>query len=146
LAHFFHFYRIKVWRLDENSGTWSVEDDWKAHDAPVSKLSWAHPEFGTIIASSSFDRTVKIWEQSIQTAAEQQQSNASGPGPSTSRWVERVALPDARGTVRAVEFAPHQFGLKLVCWGSRLFKDPQNKHSCFRPLLQQTTFSGYTNA
>ncbi|RXW16830.1 hypothetical protein EST38_g9014 [Candolleomyces aberdarensis] len=106
--------RIKVWRLDENTGTWSVEDDWKAHDAPVSKLSWAHPEFGTIIASSSFDRTVKIWEQSIQTAAEQQQSSTSGPGPSTSRWVERIALPDARGTVRAVEFAPHQFGLKLA--------------------------------
>ena len=106
--------RIKVWSLDEQTGTWSVEDDWKAHDAPVSKISWAHPEFGTIIASSSFDRTVKVWEQSVQTASEQQQSNNAGAGPVTSRWVERAVLPDARGTVRHVEFAPHHFGLKLV--------------------------------
>jgi nucleoporin SEH1 len=28
--------------------------------------------------------------------------------------VERAVLVDARGTVRAVEFAPHHFGLKLV--------------------------------
>lgn len=34
---------------------------------------------------------------------------------SPSRWVERAVLLDARGTVRAVEFAPHHFGLKLVC-------------------------------
>lgn len=34
---------------------------------------------------------------------------------SSSRWVERAVLLDARGTVRAVEFAPHHFGLKLVC-------------------------------
>ncbi|EEB94050.1 hypothetical protein MPER_07207, partial [Moniliophthora perniciosa FA553] len=30
-------FRIKVWQLDETNGTWSVEDDWKAHDAAVSK-------------------------------------------------------------------------------------------------------------
>src|SRR6266576_1940668 len=35
----------------------------QAHDAPISKVCWAHPEYGTIIASSSFDRTVKIWEK-----------------------------------------------------------------------------------
>ena len=36
---------------------------------------------------------------------------ADGPG---TRWVERAVLADAKGTVRAVEFAPHQLGLKLV--------------------------------
>src|SRR6266576_2855372 len=35
----------------------------QAHDAAVTKLSWAHPEFGSVLASSSFDRTVKIWEE-----------------------------------------------------------------------------------
>lgn len=42
------------------------------------------------------------------------QTAVSG-GSSSSRWVERVVLLDARGTVRSVEFAPHHFGLKLVC-------------------------------
>ncbi|KAJ3503301.1 hypothetical protein NLJ89_g8496 [Agrocybe chaxingu] len=108
--------RIKVWQLDENN-SWSVEDDWKAHDAAVSKLSWAHPEFGTILASGSFDRTVKIWEQVSAGQAEPQQTvNGSGshPAPPTSRWVEKAVLSDAKGTVRAVEFAPHHFGLKLA--------------------------------
>ncbi|KNZ74283.1 Nucleoporin SEH1 [Termitomyces sp. J132] len=115
--------RIKVWHLDEASGSWSVKDDWKAHDAPVSKLSWAHPEFGSIIASSSFDRSVKVWEQSLPSGQSEssQQTSGSGiggtsaqPQPSTSRWIERAVLTDARGTVRAVEFAPHHFGLKLA--------------------------------
>jgi nucleoporin SEH1 len=82
----------------------------------VTKLSWAHPEFGSVLASSSFDRTVMIWEETPADHADQPQANgasagASGPG---TRWVERAALADAKGTVRAVEFAPHQFGLKLV--------------------------------
>ncbi|KDR76431.1 hypothetical protein GALMADRAFT_246773 [Galerina marginata CBS 339.88] len=113
--------RIKVWQLDENN-TWIVEDDWKAHDAAVSKLSWAHPEFGSIIASSSFDRTVKIWEQAASHSdAAQQSTNVNGSsqthpgsGPLNSRWVERAVLSDAKGTVRAVEFTPHHFGLKLA--------------------------------
>ncbi|EGO03447.1 hypothetical protein SERLA73DRAFT_174926 [Serpula lacrymans var. lacrymans S7.3] len=118
--------RIKVWQLDESNGNWKVEDDWKAHDAAISKICWAHPEFGTIIASSSFDRTVKIWEQtSFGSQPEAQVNlNLNGAGstaplqaasvPSTSRWVERSTLVDARGTVRAVEFSPRHFGLKLA--------------------------------
>jgi nucleoporin SEH1 len=93
----------------------------QAHDATVSKVSWAHPEFGSIIASSSFDRTVKIWEQtSLVRPAETQQIGVNGssgstqPPPSNSRWVERAVLTDARRTIRSVEFAPHHFGLKLV--------------------------------
>jgi nucleoporin SEH1 len=85
----------------------------QAHDAAISKLSWAHPEFGSVIASASFDRTVKIWEQVSIPESEQQ---------GASRWVERAILSDAKGTVRSVEFCPHHFGLKLVrplvtfCW------------------------------
>jgi len=80
-------------------------------------LSWAHPEFGSIIASASFDRTVKIWEQ-VSTPESEHQAVVNGPGHSyssgSSRWVERAVLSDAKGTVRSVEFAPHHFGLKLV--------------------------------
>jgi len=110
-------HRIKVWQLDESDGNWTPVADWKAHDAAVTKLSWAHPEFGSVLASSSFDRTVKIWEETPADNAEQPQANgasavaASGPG---TRWVNRAMLADSKGTVRDVEFAPHQFGLKLA--------------------------------
>ncbi|KAJ7074974.1 WD40-repeat-containing domain protein [Mycena belliarum] len=112
--------RIKVWQLDETNGSWAVEDDWKAHDAAVSKLSWAHPEFGTIIASASFDRTVKVWEQAALPVSQGPAVNGSATAnntnanASTSRWIERAVLPEARGTVRAVEFSPHHFGLKIA--------------------------------
>lgn len=76
-----------------------------------------------MIASAGFDRVVKVWERVGGAAGGgggDQQGSSSGAGagstgPSSSRWVEKAVLPDARGTVRAVEFAPHHFGLKLVC-------------------------------
>ncbi|KAF9003288.1 WD40-repeat-containing domain protein [Cyathus striatus] len=113
---------IKVWQLDETNNTWTVEDDWKAHDAAVSKVAWAHPEFGSVIASGSFDRTVKVWEQSSPAGSRDSSppSGANGPGgaSSQSRWIERVVFSDAKGTVRGVEFAPHHFGLKLATLSS----------------------------
>jgi nucleoporin SEH1 len=97
----------------------------QAHDAAISKLSWAHPEFGSIIASASFDRTVKVWEQ-VSTPESEHQAVVNGSGHSyssgSSRWVERAVLSDAKGTVRSVEFAPHHFGLKLVsCFSFFIF-------------------------
>ena len=35
----------------------------QAHTGAVLKLSWAHPEFGQVIASSSTDQRVLIWEE-----------------------------------------------------------------------------------
>ncbi|KAI0823235.1 WD40-repeat-containing domain protein [Trametes gibbosa] len=112
--------RVKIWKLDETSGSWSTEYHWKAHDAAVSKLSWAHPEFGTILATASFDRTVKVWEQQSGASAFSDQDGAQQPGGagpsngSSARWIERAMLVDAKGTVRGVEFAPSYFGLKLA--------------------------------
>lgn len=100
----------------------------KAHDAAITKVSWAHPEFGAIIASSSFDRTVKVWEQTSYADVEPQLNGASGSS-SSSRWVERAVLVDAKGTVRGVEFAPPSFGLKLV-------------GTCFTPMTRRLQQSG----
>ena len=49
-----------------------------------------------------------------QQQQQQQPQQEAANGPINSRWVERAVLSDAKGTVRAVEFAPHHFGLKLV--------------------------------
>lgn len=84
----------------------------------MAKLSWAHPEFGSIIASASYDHSVKIWEQVRATDEPAPAINGvvDGSPAGPSRWVERAILTDARGSVRSVEFAPHHFGLKLVRW------------------------------
>ena len=73
----------------------------------MTRLSWAHPEHGALIASASFDRTVKVWQEAERVS--------SGPGSQAPpRWVERAVLTEAKGSVRDVAFAPAHFGLKLV--------------------------------
>ena len=37
----------------------------QAHQGSIWRLSWAHPEFGQIIAACSFDNCVSIWEEGI---------------------------------------------------------------------------------
>ncbi|GJJ10593.1 hypothetical protein Clacol_004820 [Clathrus columnatus] len=110
--------RIKVWRLDEQSGEWSVEDEWKkrAHDAAISRLAWAHPQHGQLLASASFDRTVKIWERvgDVGTNPGSFSGVGSGAGASSDRWVERALLSEAKGSVRCVEWAPTAFGMKIA--------------------------------
>lgn len=54
-----------------------------------------------------------MWEQ-INFDNNNHPSADAADQPSASRWVERAVLYDAKGTVRAVEFAPHHFGLKFV--------------------------------
>lgn len=58
--------RLKVWDFNETGhgeAKWEVNDSWKAHDCSILKVIWANPEFGQVIASCSFDRQVKIWEE-----------------------------------------------------------------------------------
>lgn len=35
----------------------------QCHSGSVWRVSWAHPEFGQVLATCSFDRTVAIWEE-----------------------------------------------------------------------------------
>lgn len=35
----------------------------KAHTGPVWQLAWAHPRFGNVIASCSFDKKIIVWKE-----------------------------------------------------------------------------------
>lgn len=84
----------------------TLADD-QAHDAPVLHLSFAHPVHGSLLASCSHDRTVRIWEE-LPTSA--------NPAPGAARWAERGTLTGAKGSVRAVEFSPPNpaYGLRVA--------------------------------
>ncbi|WVN88968.1 uncharacterized protein L203_104183 [Cryptococcus depauperatus CBS 7841] len=88
--------RIKVFRKDQES-KWRPEADWKAHDAPILHLSFSHPTHGSLLASSSIDRTVRIWEAP---------SSSRKPASTPVRWIERGVLTGPKGAVRSVEWAP----------------------------------------
>jgi protein transport protein SEC13 len=63
-------------------------------------VSWAHPKFGTILASCSYDAKVIIWKED---------QNA---------WTRIKDHTIHTSSVNAVQFAPHEYGLMLLCCSS----------------------------
>lgn len=69
------------------------------------RISWAHPEFGQVLACCGADQRVTVYEE------------AEAPdnlGRVVSRWNKRAELGDARQSVNDVKFAPRHMGLKLA--------------------------------
>eukprot|EP00762_Andalucia_godoyi_P007720 ANDGO_07890.mRNA.1 Protein transport protein SEC13 len=74
----------------------------QAHDGPVWAVAWAHPRFGTLLASCSYDRKVKVWTPSQQPINQNQGSSGGGM---MSNWV-CVAEYTHNASANAVAFAP----------------------------------------
>lgn len=99
---------VKVWDLEEN-GQWICTASWKTHSGSVWKVTWAHPEFGQVLASCSFDRTAAVWEEQVVGT-----STGDGALHGQSHWVKRTSLVDSRTSVTDVKFAPKHLGLRLA--------------------------------
>lgn len=98
---------IKVFHLDKETNEWQLSDSWKAHDSSVVSLDWASPEYGRIIASVSYDKTIKLWEE------DPDEMECSG-----RRWKKLCTLNDATGPLYSVKFAPGHLGLRLGAIGN----------------------------
>ena len=73
------------------------------HDGPVWACAWAHPKFGTLLASASFDHHVMIHKE-------------TEPNVFTCAYKTPVGTHD--GSVNAISWAPHEYGAKLACASS----------------------------
>ena len=141
---------VRVWDLTAE-GVWETStttaggggggsnSEWQAHKGPVNRISWAHPEFGQLLATAGSDHSVVIWEEReggfFNSLATPERSSdgffepgsnsndndinvssttAAGATVGTSRWVAKATLSDARRAVMAVEFAPRHLGLRLA--------------------------------
>lgn len=124
---------IQVWDEDEH-GNWHLTASWKAHSGSVWKVTWAHPEFGQVLATCSFDRTAAVWEEIGKVISKFEVrpiqgsqlfrsfyyalfivGEGSGPGEHGMRhWVRRTNLVDSRKSVTDVKFAPKTLGLLLA--------------------------------
>eukprot|EP00897_Mesotaenium_endlicherianum_P006748 jgi/Mesen1/6100/ME000031S05368 len=71
------------------------------HDGPVWMVSWAHPKFGSILASSSYDRKVIIWRETVE-----------------NQWIQAQVFQEHEGSVNSISWAPHEFGLCLASGSS----------------------------
>ncbi|KAJ3887919.1 WD40-repeat-containing domain protein [Lentinula edodes] len=77
----------------------------KGHTGPVWQVAWAHPKFGHILASCSYDGKVLIWKE--------QQSQGSAGG-----WSKVGEHTLHTASVNSVSWAPHELGAMLACASS----------------------------
>ncbi|XP_041375583.1 nucleoporin SEH1-like [Gigantopelta aegis] len=96
---------VKVWDLGED-GQWHCTASWKAHSGSVWRVTWAHPEFGQVLATCSFDRTANVWEELV--------GEHGRTGGGQSHWVKRTSLVDSRTSVTDIKFGPKHLGLQLA--------------------------------
>ncbi|KAJ1971851.1 GTPase-activating protein S13 [Dimargaris verticillata] len=52
---------IRIFDVSDNKQT--LVDTLRNHDGPVWEVAWAHPRFGTILASCSYDGRVLVWKE-----------------------------------------------------------------------------------
>ncbi|KAG9440364.1 hypothetical protein H6P81_020529 [Aristolochia fimbriata] len=71
------------------------------HIGPVWEVAWAHPKFGSVLASCSYDGRVIIWKEEPQNV-----------------WVQAHVFADHKSSVNSISWAPHELGLCLACGSS----------------------------
>mmetsp|Transcript_27204 Transcript_27204/g.63342 ORF Transcript_27204/g.63342 Transcript_27204/m.63342 type:complete len:351 (+) Transcript_27204:86-1138(+) len=101
--------RVAVASNDHTVCIWDITDpsqqrpmgELKAHEGPVWRVSWAHPMFGSLLATCGYDMKVIIWKE-------------AQPG----NW--QIAYMDTSHTasVNDVQFCPREYGLRLACASS----------------------------
>lgn len=77
----------------------------KGHTGPVWQIAWAHPKYGHILASCSYDGKVLIWKE------QQGQGSSSG-------WTKVKEHILHTASVNSVSWAPHELGAILACASS----------------------------
>ena len=99
---------IQIWDLGQD-GTYQLTSKFRSHSGSVWKVTWAHPEFGQILATCSLDRTAIIWEEVLDATVDTKRSSDH-----TSHWAKRATLVDSRTSLTDIRFAPKHLGLMLV--------------------------------
>ncbi|TMW68875.1 hypothetical protein Poli38472_001031 [Pythium oligandrum] len=68
------------------------------HEGPVWQVSWAHPKFGVLLASCSYDGKVIIFKEQ-----------------SLNQWTQAYVHAFHEASVNSIAWAPHEYGLSLAC-------------------------------
>jgi len=91
---------IKIY--DVSGSTYTHTATIQGHEGPVWEVSWAHPKFGVVLASCSFDGAVLLHRE-------------RSPGD----WILLSANRNLHeSSVNSVAFAPHEYGLVVAAASS----------------------------
>lgn len=71
------------------------------HHGPVWQVAWAHPKFGSLLASCSYDGKIIIWKEG-----------------SPNEWAQAHVFADHKSSVNSVAWGPHELGLCLAAGSS----------------------------
>lgn len=75
--------------------------DLSGHEGPVWQVGWAHPKFGSLLASCGFDNRVVVWKE-------------AGEGS----WQQVYASQLHTASVNSIAWAPYELGLCLAAASS----------------------------
>ncbi|CAH7671141.1 COPII-coated vesicle component Sec13 [Phakopsora pachyrhizi] len=106
---------IKVFDVIDPSAVepkYQLIDTLKGHDGPVWQISWAHPKFGSILASCSYDGKVVVWRETTNGTSTNNQRQ-----PTTS-WEKIKEHTLHSASVNSIAWAPHEYGPILACASS----------------------------
>ncbi|KAH7731910.1 Phosphoglucomutase/phosphomannomutasealpha/beta/alpha domain I family protein [Aphelenchoides avenae] len=92
---------------------------WKTHGGAVWKVRWAHPEYGQVVATCSFDTTVHIFEEGLMDSSDQSARTGVHAGKDTANKWRRRATLSCSSDVIDIQFAPHYLGLLLAACTSK---------------------------
>eukprot|EP00884_Botryococcus_braunii_P010690 jgi/Botrbrau1/19622/Bobra.0448s0002.1 len=71
------------------------------HEGPVWQITWAHPKFGSLLASCSFDHRIIIWKE-----------------VAANSWQQVFVSDQHTASVNCIAFAPYELGLMLAAASS----------------------------
>jgi len=94
--------KIKIFSVEgDDPQSHRLTAELKGHEGPVWQVCWAHPKFGSILASCSYDRKVIIWKEG------------------QTQW-EKVYDSDTfhSSSVNSIAWAPNECGLSLAAASS----------------------------
>lgn len=92
---------IRIFDVDA-SDSYRLVETLVGHDGPVWQVAWAHPKFGSILASCSYDGKAIIWKEQ----------------PETRQWCIIAEHAVHQASVNSVLWAPHELGAVLLCTSS----------------------------
>lgn len=92
---------IKIFEID-GTENYKLTETLVGHEGPVWQVAWAHPKFGSILASCSYDGKALIWKEQ----------------PETRQWSIIAEHKVHLASVNSVSWAPHDLGAVLLCTSS----------------------------
>ena len=95
---------IKIYEVSQGGQQLSAELG--GHDGPVWQVNWAHPRFGTMLASCGYDQRV-IVHREVQPSYNQ-----------PPQWTPLYTFDGHKSSVNAVAWAPNEYGLILAAASS----------------------------